>query len=136
MNTRNEGSGEPQTRTDDPAQRGCINDTPVAYSDRVTDRNDAVGSNDPDKMRIADAAISYLNSIDFHLVMETLSCAMYDRLFSVLKDYGAEDDDGIRFAVSQGWHITHLMAFIAELYHWNGLRNEKKMLRSSTNVVQ
>ena len=47
----NEGSGEPQTRTDAPAQRGGINDTPVAYSDRVTDRNDAVGSDNPPQLQ-------------------------------------------------------------------------------------
>ena len=59
MLNSSKGSGEPQTRTDDPAQRGGINDNLTAQNSAVntsgtqcdrnvtTDRNDAVGSNYP-----------------------------------------------------------------------------------------
>jgi hypothetical protein len=68
---------------------------------------------------IADAVIKYFKGTDFHLTLKNLSDATSDRLYSILKDCSMDDDDAIREVTSEVWHITEVMAFLAELYHWN-----------------
>ena len=75
---------------------------------------------------IVDAVDKYFTGTDFHLVMGTLSSATSDRLQSFLTDCGVEDKSSILHACGEVWHITHCMAFLAELYHWNALREQSK----------
>ena len=73
------------------------------------------------KMLIAEAAIKCLDGCDFHLVMDTLSRATSDRVYSFLKDCVVDDEAGARHVASEVLHITDVMAFLSELYHWNTL---------------
>ena len=77
-----------------------------------------MSSNSIFRGNIADAVKKYFDGTDFHLVLSNLSDATSDRLYSILKDFGVDDETSIREVTSEVWHITEVMAFLAELYHW------------------
>ena len=79
-------------------------------------------TDNPLKSCIVYTAAKYFRGTDFHLVLETLSTATYDRVYSILKDCSVDDNESAqRDVAGEAWHITGLMAFLAELYHWDRL---------------
>ena len=78
-----------------------------------------MSTNNSFKSCMVEAVTKYFRGTDFHLVLSNLSDATSDRLYSILKDCSVDDDDAIREVTSEVWHITEVMAFLGELYHWH-----------------
>ena len=78
-----------------------------------------MSTNNSFKSSMVEAVTKYFRGTDFHLVLKNLSDATSDRLYSILKDCGADEDDAIRGVTSEVWPITEVMAFLGELYHWH-----------------
>ena len=83
-----------------------------------------MSSNSVFRGNVADAVAKYFKGTDFHLVLDTLSMATYNRVYSILKDCDVEEDSNKRDVAGEAWNITHLMTFLAELYHWDRLIEE------------
>ena len=80
---------------------------------------------DYDQREILKTVEGYFMGTDFELVIETLSHATYHHLFTILKDYGADDNEGIYLAASETLHLTDVMSLLSKLYYYLSKHKEQ-----------
>ena len=70
------------------------------------------------EQRIVKAVIRFFTGTDFYLVMNTLADAASNHVYCIAKDMDIDGHEAASDISNEAWNISHVMALLAELYHW------------------
>jgi len=68
---------------------------------------------------MVEAVAKFFDGIDLYGVIETLSQATPVWISEVMKNHPVDDKSARNYVNGEIWNITHTMALLTELYHWN-----------------